>query len=135
MLITPYYSGGVWRMMKSLYSLILGLESITANVYVTVQYRFYGSAAWSGALTFDGASGTVTNGQDQNFLPADSFGTAIQFRLNFISNANTATPKVTRLSGEGIIKPSEVSVVECAVLLEDNLQMKTGARDTQPASR
>ena len=134
-LITPYYSGGVWRMMKSLYSLILGLESITANVYVTVQYRFYGSVSWSGALTFDGASGTVTNGQDQNFLPADSFGTAIQFRLNFISNVNTATPRVTRLSGEGIIKPSEVSVIECAVLLEDNTQMKTGARDMQPASR
>jgi len=133
-LLTPYYTGGVWRMMKALYSIILGLESITATVYITLQYRFYGTAAWSSALTFDGAAGTVSNGQDQNYMPADSFGTAIQFRINFISNSSSSTPKVTRINGEGVIKPSEVSTIQCSVLLTDSMVMRNGAMDTMPAS-
>lgn len=135
-LITPYYTGGVWRMMKELYTVILGLESITANVYVTLQYRFYGTTAWSTpVLIYDGEDGEVSNGQDSNFMPKNSFGTAIQFRLNFVSNASTATPKITRINGEGIIKSAEVSVIECTVMLQDNQLMRTGARDTMPASR
>jgi len=135
MLITPYYTGGVWRMLKALYSTILGLDDITATVYATVQFRFYGTSAWSTALTFDGASGTVTNGQDSNDMPTDSYGTAIQYRINLISNSASSSPKVTRLTGEGVIKPTEISVIECSVLLQDHQLTYTGVKDTMPASR
>jgi hypothetical protein len=136
MIITPFYTGGVWRMMKALYSIILGLESITATVYVTLQYRFYGTSAWSTpALTFDGASGTVTNGQDSNFMPTNSYGTAIQFRLNFISGSASSTPKVTRITGEGVIRPTEVTLYDFVARLVDDQLQNNGVRDGVLASR
>ena len=39
------------------------------------------------------------------------------------------------INGEGIVKPSEVSVIECTVLLQDYGLTRTGTRDTMPASR
>ena len=68
-------------------------------------------------------------------MPANTFGTAIQFRLNFISGSASSTPKVTRINGEGVIKPTEISVIECTVVLQDHQLMRTGAKDTMPASR
>ena len=128
---TPWFTGGMRHITKALYEAIVGLDTVSANLTVTLAFEKYGT----GSYTNLGTITTSTNGEGSKYFPANSYCTAVRMKITLTSTANTTTPVVNYLKVEGKIRPSEVPVIDCVVQLIDRQKQLNGVSDGLLASR
>ncbi|MFA5377145.1 MAG: hypothetical protein WC455_15445 [Dehalococcoidia bacterium] len=132
--VTAWYTGGVRHIQKSIYNVVCGLQNISADHYYgTLYFQFYGDADWN--ATTKALNTTLTTGEISNYMPTNSYGRAVRFKILFQTDDADYSPKLNYLKANGKIRNTEIPVIQCTVLLKDNQLMNTGVRDGVSAAR
>jgi hypothetical protein len=132
--VTPWFTGGVRHIQKSIYDVVCALTNVSAaHYYGTVYFQFYGDADWN-ATTLALNTTTVT-GEISNYMPTNSYGRAVRFKILFQTDDADYSPKLNYIKANGKIRNTEIPVIQCSVVASDNGLLRTGVRDGIKAAR
>jgi hypothetical protein len=131
--ITPWYTGGVRHIQKAIYDVVAGVENVSASHYYgSVAFQFYGDSTWN--ATTLALNTTTTVGEISSYMPANSYGRAIRFKVTFQTDDADYSPKLNYLKANGKIRNIEIPVIQCTLICKDNGITRTGVRDGMTAA-
>jgi len=132
--ITSWYTGGVRHIQKAIYDVVAGVQTISsAHYYGSIAFQFYGDSTWN--ATTLALNTTTTVGEVANYMPANSYGRAIRFKVTFQTDDADYSPKLNYLKANGKIRNIEIPVIQCTLICKDNGITRTGVRDGMTAAR
>ncbi|MFA6270931.1 MAG: hypothetical protein WC657_07035 [Candidatus Paceibacterota bacterium] len=132
--VTPWFNGGVKHITKEVIDFVAGVQSISAaHYYGTVYFQFYGDTTWDSTTL--ALNTTTTTGEISNFMPDNSYGTAIRYKILLQTDDADYSPQVNYFQAAGKIRPTEIPIITCQIILCDNGVTRHGAKDGFKAAR
>ncbi len=129
---TYWYAANLIDDVKAFVKTTLALLNCDGTNYWTVAYKKYGDSSWTDIDNFGDGSET-----DQTaYIPDDSGGNDpktkwIKFKYTCTSDGAAPVPQMLGMDCRGIWYPTKRKIITAQIKCEDNITVKSGAKDTQ----